>query len=255
MSDTTLPVTSMILTHRVDAALEAALESMAWCRELLVIDTTPGGNWSHVRYRFPHLKVISLPGKVRDFAAVRNRAQRQATQPWVLWLDSDEVLPTQAKQVFQKMIANQHAMGWSFKRVDIFHGQIVQWGELRNQWLHRFGQKRFLRWFGAVHEVAAVNGPSQRSSLVIQHSAHRDVASFWEKISHYAKLEAQERVRNNQPWSLWQTLLFPPGKWVFNMIVRQAWRDGWRGVVYATIMSVHSLAVRVYWWELQRGKK
>ncbi len=251
----TLPITGMILTHRIDDALQSALDSISWCSELIVIDTTQGGNWSRLKLRFPQLKVIPQPGKVHNFSAVRNRAQRQATQAWVLWLDSDEVLAKNSEKVFQKMMTDTAAVGWSFKRVDIFHGQTVQWGELRHQWLTRFGQKQFLRWFGVVHEVAAVNGPSHRSSIVIQHSAHQSIAGFWTKISEYAWIEAKERVRNNQRWSMIQTLLFPPGKWLANMLINSGWRDGWRGVVYATLMSVHSLAVRVYWWEMQRGKK
>src|SRR6185312_335388 len=37
-------------------------------------------------------RVVEIPGPVHDWAAARNRTMEFASQPWVMWLDSDDTV-------------------------------------------------------------------------------------------------------------------------------------------------------------------
>ncbi len=251
-----LPISVLMITHRGDERFFQAIASIKWAQEVLIHDlsgTIDKNKLSHpgkiVLLKNP--KTLDTSG-IGNFAKIRNQLQLRATQPWIFWLDSDEVVADEATGMLASMIERSDIAGWAFQRVDHFTGQTLAWGEVGKVWLLRLGKKGALRWSGAVHEVAGVKGSVEKSKVLLHHYPHPTISEFISQISQYAEIEAQARVSAGRQWHIGQ-LAYPPGKWLFAMLFQQAWRDGWAGWVYATVMSLHSMAVRVFWWEKQHA--
>ncbi|MBD3279809.1 MAG: glycosyltransferase [Candidatus Pacebacteria bacterium] len=229
-----LPLSVIIITHRQDQRFYQAQKSAQFAQEVLIVKPTQ---------------------PISDFAQVRNQALKQAQHNWVLFLDSDEIIDAQSIAQLKTLLTNPDVQAYTLKRTDVFLNQALTAGEAYQQHLIRLMKKQAAHFQYQVHEQAVVKGLVQTSNLQLWHYAHQSLADFWQKITYYAKLKAQELTKENFSKSklIWQLLTYPPAKFINNFFIKQGFRDRWRGLVYATMMSLHSLMVRIYLYELKKS--
>jgi hypothetical protein len=125
----------------------------------------------------------------------------------------------------------------------------MNWGEVRNVWVTRLLKKEKTHWLRPVHEIVEVEGRSVHSSLTISHFSHNSISSFWTKVISYAQLEAELRHKEGRQTSVGELLIWPAAKFGLNFWLKGGFLDGWRGLIYATLMSVHSFSVRAMLYE------
>lgn len=196
------------------------------------------------------VEVITSSKEIADFAQARNQALRQAQYDWVLFLDSDEELDQNSIPEIEKLIRQDLVSGATIIRQDIFYHQPLKHGEAGHIKLLRLGRKKSFSWQRPVHEIAQVEGRVEQSQIKLLHYAHTSFDDFISSVSRYARLEAQYRHDQGKKFKLAELLFFPPGKFVVNYVVKLGFLDGWRGLGYAFMMSLHSFAVRVNQYEL-----
>ncbi len=242
-----LPLTAIILTHRADSTFLQALQSVQDCAEVLVYDNTSQNNWDqlHTQYSFTVKKIAA--GQITNFAAIRNKALKTASQDWVFFLDSDEVLqPFDPKKV--RSLLENNSAGYTITRSDIFLGRQLHHGEAGNQKIIRLMKRDFAHFEHAIHEVAIIDGQTSDSSLKVHHFSHTSITQFMRDITIYAK----EIARTRTPFTtsiLVELILYPPIKFLYTFFFLFGFLDGYRGLVYSCMMSLHSLLVRIYTYE------
>lgn len=199
------------------------------------------------------LKVIEHAHPIKDFAHARNMALKQAQHDWVFFLDSDEWFADSAPQAIQELLSEKHLAGITIRRIDVFHNKPLKHGETGSHYLLRFMRRDKSCFIRPVHENAQIDGLVIRHNLTIWHETHHDISEFWQTICNYAELDAEWRITNNPNTSLLRTSVelftYPIGKFVVNFIIKIGWRDGWHGLVYAYLMSLHSAFVRIFMLE------
>lgn len=220
-------LTIVILTHRDDQKFKNAQESAQFAGEVLVIQNDE---------------------KVLDFSKARNDALKQVTTSWVLFLDSDETLPEESQQEIQKIIDANLYDAIRIKRTDYFLGKPLLHGEPGNTQLIRLFKTQKGRFVRKVHEVVESSGTVGDASFVISHFSHDSIKDFLNKISEYARIESQNR-KYSQLENTIQMCVYPDAKFILNYIFKLGFLDGYRGLVYAVLMSLHSFFVRVYYYE------
>lgn len=249
-----IPLTVIILTHRYDLRLEKALNSVRWADQILLVNTNPTLKLEALTadYQFELVNQPTAPEKF-NFSVIRNKATLLAKHEWVFFLDSDEWLPAKWVPELIERMKNPTCYAVSVKRRDVFLGQIMNWGEVGNVNLVRLGKKSYLRFSRAVHEIPFTDRFVCQSPLTIMHQSHVSISEFFSKISWYAQLEAQERLSQGKSFHLLEALSFPVGKFLTNYFLKLGCLDGWRGLVYAAMMSYHSFFVRIHLYELQKS--
>ena len=235
MKKNKLPLSIIILTHRNDERFEKCLASAQFAQEIIVEK---------------HENIV-------DFSQARNNALKKTTQPWVFFLDSDEVISDDSVRVIEEILSNNNLDGVFIKRKDIFYGKILEWGEVRNVWLLRMFKKGKAKFVRPVHEKAIVQGSVKKMPIIINHHAHLSVAGFIEDISKYSEIEAKFRLKKSEKnfkknKIIIEMLIFPPAKFIFNFFLKLGFLDGWRGLIYAMTMSIHSIVVRIFLYELTK---
>jgi glycosyltransferase involved in cell wall biosynthesis len=244
-----LPLTICIMTHRADDRFQRCLESSRFADEIIVLDNHSGNDWQQLAHHNP--VVIPAPGPITDFAAVRNQGLKSTTHDWVLFLDSDEHLPDDTSSKVASYIENDQTQGYYLMRHDCFIGRDLSFGEAVMP-LVRLMRKNSARFINPVHEVAIIDGKTKTSQVKIKHQPHLSISDFLDKVFHYAKLVAYHRPvvgRLGFLKLILEIFFYPPAKFVYNYVLRLGFLDGWRGLTYALIMSLHSLYVRIYQYE------
>jgi len=182
-----------------------------------------------------------------NFAKVRNEAIQKSTNKYVLFIDSDEILTKDSLRQIKKIINDNYYDLVSVVRSDFFLGKKLNFGEAGAIHLVRMGKKDNLKFVREVHETVEIK-PTYKvtgSNISLLHYSHPSITQFFSKITHYSYLESRLRSESST-WSLlFELLFFPPFKFLYNFFIKQGYRDGMRGFIYAVIMSLHSLFVRI----------
>jgi glycosyltransferase involved in cell wall biosynthesis len=245
-----IPLSVIILTHRRDERFISALASAQPAEEILIVDYHSGNDWLKLKKQF-HFTKVSRSEPIHNFSAERNLAMQQAKNTWVFFLDSDEVIEPASWQVIEQVMQDPQLAGAFIRRCDVFYGQPLKFGETGQVWLLRLLRKSAGQFNRPVHEIAQTSGQTIRASITLLHFAHTSIAEFLNDLSQYARIEAEYQADSQLPTFLLgiKTLVYPKLKFIVNYFFKLGFLDGWRGLVYVAMMSLHSLFVRVFSYE------
>lgn len=248
-----IPLSAIILAQQTSTQLQTAIKSMNFADEIIVADTS-GQN--SIQLPNASTVIIKRLPPVTDFASTRNQALNLTKNDWVLFLDSDEVCLCPNSQELL-ICLQQPLVAFGVKRIDHFLGKTLHHGETAKANPIRLIRKQHCQFLGTVHETPNCNGKVKHINpqlLKIDHYPHTSVGSFFSKILWYSKLEADHRSTSMLRLLL-ELLTYPPVKWLYNLFFLRGILDGYRGLIYATLMSYHSLFVRLYQMETKLNKK
>jgi len=243
-----IKATLIIITHRSDKRFERSLSCGQWFAETVVINTGANADWKILSKKYDFKKIEKL-GYITDFSKARNEALTLAQNDWVFFLDSDEYIETASVAILSKIVESNNWTGAWVTRVDMFLGKQLHYGEAGKHGLLRLMKKKVAHFINPVHEIAQVAGNVTMSNAIIFHQPHQSIADFINKVSLYASLLGKEK--ESKLTIMLKMLFFPPLKFLSNYVLRLGFLDGYPGFVYALIMSLHSLWVRVFQYENQ----
>ena len=248
-----IPLSVLILANQLSPKLMAAIHSVRFADEIIIIDTS---GTKAISFPKQISAIVKQVKPVTNFAATRNHSLSFAHNNWVFFLDSDEVCTCPKPDLLIPML-QKDCSGFQVSREDHFLGKVLHHGETAKSWPTRIINKTACAYQSIVHEKVICEGTIQSINpeiLYIEHFPHDSIYSFFKKISWYSKLEAEQR---NTPTIrlIFELFTYPTGKWIANLLFDQGLLDGYRGLVYATLMSYHSLLVRLFQLEKQIIKR
>jgi len=245
-------ISVIILTHNSARTLDAALQSVSWCDERIIIDDLSDDDTVHIARK--HDAVCIQRPMQGDFSAQRNFGIEQAKGDWILFVDADEIITTQLAAEIKQAVRQNVIDGYYVKRRDTMWGRTISYGETNAVRLMRLARKGAGKWERPVHEVWNVHGYTQTLKHPVLHYPHPDVRSFLSSINEYSSTNAEYLYERNVRVSWIELILYPVMKFLQNYLFRQGWRDGTAGMVIALIMSFHSFLTRAKLWLLwQKG--
>lgn len=248
-----LPLTGCVITFNEEHNVEACLESLSFCAELIVVD-------SHSTDRTRELaaglgaRVIERdwPGHIEQ----KNFAIEQATTEWVLCLDADERVTPELRARIEALFRDSEgrlAEGYTFNRRNLYLGRWIRGGGFypdRKLRMFRAGRGR---WQGInPHDHVYLDPPGEvvDLGLDIEHYTYRDIADHLKTIDYFAEIAAREKLSRGQRGVSLNLLFNPPWK-LFKMFVLQGgFRDGWRGLIVAALGAFYVFLRYAKLWEL-----
>jgi hypothetical protein len=111
-------------------------------------------------------------------------------------------------------------------------------------------RKKSGQWRGKVHEVYLTTGETDTFINYILHFPHQTVSEFLREINFYTTIRAQELYKSGNKTSLFQIIFYPKAKFCVNYFFKLGMLDGIEGLVFVTLMSLHSFLVRGKLWLL-----
>ena len=204
-----------------------------------------------------NLTIITLNSpNITDFAEARNKELVKAKTPWVLFVDSDEIITPELKEEITNICDQKSSIysAYSIPRLDTFLGQQLRHGEPGHTKLIRLARKDFGQWERPVHEVWAGQGKVGTLSHPLLHTPHLSISSFLDKINRYSTLEAEYRFTQGIKSSLWKIAIYPIAKFKWNYLVKLGFLDGVPGLIMAMMMSFHSYLTWTKLFLLQQKK-
>ena len=237
-------LTVTVITHNEASHVAAALESVAWADEIVVVDShSTDATVEHARRFTPHIEVRDWAG----YGAQKNYAADRASHDWILSIDADErVTPELAAEIREVMKNGPVSPGYHITRVAHYLGRWIRSTDWYPDYHLRLYDRRVARWNERkVHESVEVNGvakggrglPRLRGELL--HYPYRDMSDHLRKIDSYTTLAAEQWKAEGKRASSLQAFIYPRLAFLRNYVLRGGFRDGQVGLIVSLLNSYY----------------
>ena len=255
------PLSVAIITLNEEANLARTLASVHWAAEILVVDSGSSDRTVDIARSFG-ATVLQRPWP--GFAAQKNFALAQCTEPWVLSLDADEELSPELQGEIQMLLAGTPpADAFHLKRRNLFLGRWIKHGgfypdpKLR---LFRRASAHLTFTDRPVHESIAAQGPAPTLGGDLIHHAYPDLAAYLEHMNRYSTLGAEVLLRKGKTSRSWiafflHTFYLPQLNFAWNYIARLGFLDGREGLLLHLYQAVYTSWKYAKAWESTRLTK
>jgi glycosyltransferase involved in cell wall biosynthesis len=240
-----------IITRDEAGTIVAALESVSWADELIVVDSGSNDDTVRLARQFTDRVVVrEWPG----YVAQKNYAASLASHDWILSLDADElVTPALAGEIRATLAGVPDCAAYRIPRVAWHLGRWIRTTDWYPDHQLRLYDRRLARWTGQyVHEAVSVDGRVGALRHDLQHFPFRDIAEHLETINRYTTYAARQMHERGGRAGLVQIVGHPPLAFLRNYIARGGIRDGATGLVISAMNAYYVFLKFAKLWEMGR---
>ena len=255
-----MKITAVVLTKNEEKNIQRCLKSIDFCDEIIIVDDYSTDNTkdqiSKIKNQNDKLNIKIFEKHLnKDFASQRNFGSSKATNDWILFIDADEEISQTLKKEIISLFHGSIISKDSFylRRRDYFwekelkHGEV---GHIRQIGLVRLIQKNSGKWLGSVHEVFHTANNPGRLKGYLDHYPHATLKEFINDINYYSTIRSEELFNRGTKTNIFEIVIFPFGKFIYNYFLNFGFLDGPAGFTYAFMMSFHSFLVRTKLYQL-----
>lgn len=238
-----LPLSISIVTKDAAHTITRTLDSVqGLASEIIALDSgSTDGTIDLLRAR--GATVIDQPWL--GYVEQCQRALDQCSQPWVLHIDSDESLEPALRSAIEQAVRHDdpNIAGYEVNRKVWYAGRFLKhaW---QPEWRLRLVRRDQVRWGGFdPHGQLEVIGSGRVERLTgdMRHdSIATGIANFLAKQAFWARSAARAQSKAGRRGSVMRLIFSPISAFTKQIIIRSAWRDGWRGWVAASATSIAS---------------
>jgi glycosyltransferase involved in cell wall biosynthesis len=181
-------LSACIITYNEERNLVAALESVSFADEIIVVDSHSTDQTRSVALAFaeqckkegkgPVLRLVERdwPGHIEQ----KNHAIQQATHDWVFCIDADERVSPELRQEVEEILSQEtrEAVGYTMPRKTHYLGKWIYRGGWYPDRKLRFFTTRSGSWSGTnPHDHVFVTGRVEHLHGALEHYSYRDMES------------------------------------------------------------------------------
>jgi glycosyltransferase involved in cell wall biosynthesis len=249
-----MKISACIITHNEADRIGACCDSLAFCDEILVVDSHSTDDTRAVAAQHG-ARVIE-----RDWPGYRSQrefAMQAAAHDWILAVDADERVSEPLRAELQALCADVDAgadvAGATVPTLTSYFGRFLRHGNAWPDRHPRLYDRRRAHWQGyEIHERVTIDGPARALRGWLEHYSYRNFSEHLRKMDRYAELMAQQMHANGRRASVAQVLFNPPWRFLRGYLLKGGFLDGWRGLVYHLVEAGYVRRKYLRLWMLGR---
>jgi glycosyltransferase involved in cell wall biosynthesis len=206
-------ITAIIPTLNEEIHMEAAIKSVSFADEIIVIDSFSTDKTLALAEK-NNVKIIKR--QFDDFSSQKNFAIDQAKHDWIYILDADERVTLKVQKEILEAVKNPK----DFKYAGLVHEKIVTQGKLG-----------FFR-----HKI--------------DHFSYRNFDHYICKMNHYGAIRAKELHDKGNKVNIYHVMIKPAARFFIHFIIRLGFLDGFTGFLVAKTQAYGVLTRYIKLWLL-----
>jgi glycosyltransferase involved in cell wall biosynthesis len=245
-------VTVTVITRDEAGNIAAALQSVSWADEIVVVDSgSTDDTVAIARKLATRVEVRDWPG----YGAQKNYAAGIASNDWILSLDADErVSPELAREIRELLAGVPAARGYRIPRVAWYLGRWIRSTDWYPDYQLRLYDRRAGKWNGRrVHESVALEGVPGQLRHELHHYAYRDLSHHLATIDRYTTLAAEQWLAEGRTTNSVELFFHPRFAFIRNYLLRGGIKDGAPGLLVSKLNAYYVFLKLAKLWELQHG--
>lgn len=232
-----LPISVCILCKNEEDRLEACLNALEGFAEIIVMDTGSTDRSLEVIRRYSNVTLVEEAWQ--GFAASRRSIFKKATQPWILWLDADEVVTPELRLEMQELFKSDPTCdAFEINRIVYFENQWIKHGLWFPDWnLRLFRQGKWTMPEREVHESICVDGEKKRLKNLLWHYTYRNWDDQKARSLKYATLWAKQKEKEGKVVETHQAITHSCWTFFRAYVIKKGFLDGILGFKIACAVA------------------
>ncbi len=271
-------ISVVVLTYNEVANLRRCLASVAWCDDVVVVDS---GSVDGTQALAQSLNARVMHRPFDNFAAQRNFALDEGAlrHEWVLHIDADEECSAELRAEIESIVATGGSAqpAWRVPSRLMLLGQWLRRSGMYPGYQVRFGRRDKLRFVMVGHgqrETLPAEELGTCEGHLVHHNFSKGISEWLTKHARYARDEArgEAEVRQRGRWAdVWRARdaverrrslkalstrmpARPLLRFIYVYVVRRGFLDGRAGLRYALLMSVYQWAIDLNGLEIAQAQ-
>lgn len=238
-----LPLSVAIVTLNEEASLPRLLASIrSLASEIIIIDSGSKDRTAEIAREH---QAIFETAPWSGFTAQKNRAMERCSHPWVLSLDADEEISPELATSIREFLKDGGPAGvvgaWLNRRTWYLGAWI--WHAWYPEWRLRLVRRGRGKWGGIEpHSSIECEGSTVRLQGDLLHYSFRDLQDHLQRTIRYARTAAESYAARGREFRWYYLLLSPWVAFFKHLVLKQGWRDGWRGWLISAIRMLDCFA-------------
>lgn len=257
-------ISALILCKDNEDTIERVLECVKGADEIVVVDSGSGDRTAEIARRYTD-KVYDQPWQ--GIVLQRNFALSKAACDWVFFMDTDEDLEEGLWEEIRETISqNPRLDGYAVPWLTYFLGHPLRHGGWFHVEARLFRREKASYSNPDIHHLgSAVPGPLGELKHAIKHYSFPNAETYFERFNRYSSLDAVQMwttglTKRNKPirlnphssFSTFKFLFIDPVLWFGRRyLLRQGYKDGMHGLIYAMFGAFLEFVARVKYWDLR----
>jgi glycosyltransferase involved in cell wall biosynthesis len=231
-------ISAVIIAFNEEVDIARALASLAWCDEVLVVDSGSTDRTVEVCEAYGS-KVLQR--EFTGYGEQKSWAVTQAANDWILALDADEEVPAALKdEILSKLARTENCSGYYIPITTVLWDQVVRTGHRHTKPKLRLFDRRFGNFRKQlVHESVALEGRTERLHEAMYNYSYTSIADYFDKFNRYTSLAALESFRPGERSSFLKAVVTLPLTFIqFYFLKGFVW-DGSAGLTWSLFSSLY----------------
>jgi glycosyltransferase involved in cell wall biosynthesis len=245
------PISVLLPTFNNADIIRRTLESVRWADEILVVDSFSTDCTLDICREYG-TRIIQH--QYIQSAKQKNWAIPQCSHPWVLQVDTDEILEPGLRGEIEAVLENTPP-GVDGFRIPFKHHILEQWvraGGLYPEYHLRLFRRDTGR-FEDKEVHAHVRVPGQVGTLR-HHILHYGMPTISKQLGNtdrYSRYQADELKKRGKRFHWSQPVIRPFGIFAYYYFWKRGFTAGYRGLLFAALNATHDFWAHAKLWELE----
>ncbi len=246
-------VSAIVTTYNEAGTIADCLESLAWCDEILVVDSHSTDATPAIAQSIDGVKVLQRP--YYGAASQKNWAIERCRFDWVLILDADErVTPELQREIEAVLTAPVSATAFAIKRRTFALGGEVRYSGWQHDRVTRLFHRDCARYPNRrVHADMQTTESPKVLGAALNHRMVENVEEYVGRTRRYATWGAAQLWRDGRRRAgLWQVLMRPAWRFFRTYVLQLGFVEGFRGLVMCGVPAYGTFLKYATVWNWQQ---
>ena len=255
MANSRPAVSAIVVCFNEEQRIEACLESLRWCDEIVVVDSFSTDRTPEICRRYTD-RFFQRPWA--GYGDQKAHAHSLATKDWVLLVDSDERVSVALQQEILAALSadDNEYVAYAVPRL-VYYLRRWWW---RGGWYPDYSIRLFRReratWGGSEpHDKILVDGKVRRLKHPVEHFTYRNIDDHIQRINRFTSISSGELKKAGGRWRLSDALLRPAVRFVRCYFLKRGFMEGFAGFYVALTAAVYVFLKYAKLWELELEEK
>ena len=230
-------LSAVVTTLDNAATLEACLASLAFCDEIVLLDSGSTDATRDIAARFGARVFVEA---FKGYGPQKQSAVDKAAHDWVLLLDADEELTAAGRETIERELQAPRADGYRLPRREwLFWRWPHPW--TRPNWhLRLFRRSRGALNAVPVHAAPEVQGVVRNLHAEFRHHGEAELAVRVDKVNRYSSGLVEHKRAGRVSLPALRMLVYPPFAFLRFYVLQRYFLNGWAGYLAARTMAFYA---------------
>lgn len=231
-------ITAIIPTYNEADNIEAAIDSVSWADEVIVVDSFSTDDTVELA-KAKGARILQR--EYENSASQKNWTIPQASHEWIFLLDADERVEEGLKKEVQGILSQSNETHQAFwiKRRNFFMGKEVKYSGWQGDKVIRLFKRDQCRYEEKrVHAEVICDGTVGVLKEKLLHNTFKNIYHYLEKWDRYTTWSANDRAQKGEKPGFYHFVFKPTYRFFHDYFLRLGILDGMTGFIISSLSSM-----------------